>query len=714
VAEAAMDRRAGDVPGSSRPSTAVRLYELATVLPLIAWLAFTVHSTPAEIQDPLLLEWIVAIAVVDLLPVPTSVGLPFSLSFPLQLSVALIYPAPVAGAITLLGSSDQRELRREIRLGKTAWNRSQFAWSVVVESIVFHHLASLDSHWYELGPAVLLSGMLGYGLNAILVALYVRIESRVRVWATLREMHVGVFGEFVLSYMGLALFSVVVATTFVRIGPWSIAVFIAPLAFARQMFTRTHSLQVATVELQAKQQENEHQALHDALTDLPNRALFQHRLRETIESMEPVEERGLVAVLLMDLDHFKEINDTLGHHFGDLLLREIGPRLSIVLREQDLMARLGGDEFGIVLPGLPDEQSAIRIAERILEELERPLSVEGLQLDVSGSLGIALYPVHTDDVETLLRRADVAMYAAKEAGGGFEVYNPSLDRNSPSKLALISQVRPAIEAHEFELHYQPKVRLEDGRITGVEALIRWHHPERGLVMPDEFIPMVERTVLLRPLTQYVINEALRQAHVWGRQGLLPEVAVNLSPRSLLDAQLPDQVADLLSRWDVPPQCLTLELTESFLLSESGRSIGVLTRLSDVGVTLSIDDFGTGYSSLSHLKRLPIREIKIDKSFVMGMRNNPNDSMIVRATIDLGRNLGLHVVAEGVEDGDTYSELADAGCDMAQGFHMCSPRPAYELTRWIESRGGSCAVARPGAAPGAPPDDGRDLGRLRAV
>lgn len=668
-----------------------RLYELATVLPLIAWLLVSFHTTPAEIQDPLLLEWIVAIAIVDLLPVPTSVGLPFSLSFPLQLSVALIYPAPVAGAITLLGCSDQRELRREIRFGRTVWNRAQFAWSVVIESIAFHHLASLDSRWFVLAPAVLLAGIFGYAMNTSLVALYVRIESRVRVWDTLREMHVGVFGEFILSYMGLALFSVVVATTFVRVGPWSIAVFIAPLAFARQMFARTHSLQEATVELQAKQRENEYQALHDALTDLPNRALFQHRLWETVKRVGHGHDGKLVAVLLMDLDHFKEINDTLGHHFGDLLLQQIGPRLSTALREDDLMARLGGDEFGIILPSVPDERTAVRIAERILEELEQPLSVEGLQLDVSGSIGISLYPLHSDDMETLLRRADVAMYSAKESGGGFEVYNPSLDQHSPSRLTLIGQVRPGLESHEFELYYQPKVRLSDGKIAGVEALIRWHHTERGLVMPDEFIPMVERTVLLRPLTHYVIEEALRQAHLWGRQGFALEVAVNLSPRSLLDVQLPDQVAGLLAQWDVPPERLTMELTESFLMADSGRSTGVLARLSDVGVTLSIDDFGTGYSSLSHLRRLPIREIKIDRSFVMGMREDPGDLMIVGATIDLGRNLGLRVVAEGVEEAETYQRLAEAGCDLAQGYHLSRPMPAVEITKWIEARGGAAAI-----------------------
>jgi EAL domain-containing protein (putative c-di-GMP-specific phosphodiesterase class I) len=275
------------------------------------------------------------------------------------------------------------------------------------------------------------------------------------------------------------------------------------------------------------------------------------------------------------------------------------------------------------------------------------------------------------------------MYSAKESGAGFEVYSPSLDRHSPARLTLVSQVRKAIENQEFVLHYQPKVRLSDGRTTGVEALIRWEHPERGMIQPDEFIPLVERTVLLRPLTQYVLEEALHQWHVWSRRGLDVEIAVNLSPRSLLDAHLASEVDEVLRRWTTPSPALTLELTESFMMAESGRTIGTLSELSEVGVRLSIDDFGTGYSSLSHLKRLPIREIKVDRSFVTNMRRDGNDAMIVQATIDLGRNLGLQVVAEGVEDGTTGERLRELECDLAQGYHFSRPVPAAELTTLLE-------------------------------
>jgi len=698
-------------PGDAedRTPSRVRVYELAVVLPLLAWLVVGLRQHPAEMTDVLLLEWVVAIAIVDLLPVPTSLGLPFTLSFPLTLSVALIYPPVVGGLIALVGVSDRREFRREIGLTKALWNRSQIAWSVAIESAVFHNMASLRSPWFELLPAVLVCGIVGYIVNTLFVATYIRIKTRRPTETIVRDMHIGIFGEFILSYLGLALFSVVVATTFVRIGPWSIAVFIAPLGFARQMFTRTHSLQEATEALEARRQENEFQALHDALTGLPNRALFQQRLRETIEQASTGD--GIVAVLLMDLDRFKEINDTLGHHFGDILLREIGPRLSGTFRDEDLLARLGGDEFGIVLPDLPDERAAIRTAERMVEALESPLDVEGLQLDVSGSIGIAMYPAHSDDVEMLLRRADVAMYAAKESGSGVEVYNPSLDRHSASRLTLLGQVRPAIDEHEFELFYQPKVASVDGKVTGVEALIRWNHPQQGLILPDEFVPMVERTVLLRPLTQYVLTEALRQARVWSRQRMFGDIAINLSPKSLLDQQLPDLVAGLLQEWEIPASALTLELTESFLMADSGRSNGVLARLADVGVSLSIDDFGTGYSSLSHLKRLPISEVKIDRSFVVGMRSNPGDSMIVRATIDLGRNLGVRVVAEGVEDPETHAELVEAGCDTIQGFQIASPMRASRLTQWLRDRGGPEALHAPGPRSALPE---REPSRLRAI
>jgi len=664
---------------------ALRLYELVVFLPMFVWIVGELVRNPHAFSDQHLLAWIVAIAAVDLLPVPTSSQQSFSLSFPLELAVAIIYIPPVAAAVALLGSSDTREFHRDVPFTRALFNRAQVALAVVAESVMYHSVLNLSASqpWYLLGLAVLIAAVAGYGVNTMLVAVHVHLKTEEPLVQILREMHVGVFGEFVLSYMGLALFSVIVVLSFKQLGSWAIFVFMAPLAFARQMFQRTHSLQEATEELAVKQAENEFQALHDSLTGLPNRVLFQQKLAEAIAVA--TEGGGSVAVMLMDLDHFKEVNDTLGHHFGDMLLTEIGPRLATVLRPGDLMARLGGDEFGVLLPDLPDEAMAIRVAERLMEELEQPITVEGLALDVSGSVGIAVYPTHSHNAETLLRRADVSMYAAKEAGGGFEVYHSDLDRDSPARLALISHVRPALERGEFVLFYQPKVRLSDGKVAGAEALIRWQHPELGLVPPDEFIPLVEKTVLLRPLTLFVFDEAMRQWREWADKGVRLQIAVNLSPRSLLDQQLPGQIAEILARYQVPPAFMKIELTESFLVSDSGRSTGVIDAISDVGVNLSIDDFGTGYSSLSHLKRLPIQEIKIDRSFVMNMREDTNDAMIVRATVELGKNLGLRVVAEGVEDRETWDQLSAFGCDEAQGYFFSRPIPSDEFWRWLSVR-----------------------------
>ncbi|HJX08129.1 MAG TPA: EAL domain-containing protein [Actinomycetota bacterium] len=676
----------------------VRIYEIAVTLPIVAYIVWSFIQNPDILQHTgvppwQIIIWIVAIAGVDLMPVPTTMSsVNFSLSFPIELSVAMLFPVPVAALIALLGTSDKREFRGELPLFKGLFIRAQIAGAAICESLVFKHMypewrrlgeGGYHALVWKVGIAVVCASIVGYLINLLFVAVYNYFALGESPLGFIREVHAGVFGEFLVSYMGLALFSVLVITGYAQYGIFSVAIFLAPLLFARQMFQRTHSLQRATDELAEKQAENEHQALHDSLTGMPNRMFFHQRLLDEIEQARAT--GGRMAVMLMDLDHFKEVNDTLGHHFGDLLLQEIGPRLSGVLRDNDLMARLGGDEFGIVLPDLPNEEIALRIADRVLEELEQPVAVEGLALDVSGSIGIAMFPMHAEDSEALLRRADVAMYVAKENGGGYEVYQDSFDRHNPQRLTLIGQVRPALESGEFVMYYQPKVRLMDGRVAGAEALIRWEHPTLGLVPPDEFIPLVEKTVLLRPLTHYVAESVLKQWREWAGMGIRIPIAINVSPRSLLDADFPDSIQQLLQEIDVPPAFLRIELTEGFLMGDSGRSIAVLDALSNIGVGLSIDDFGTGYSSLSYLKRLPIEEIKVDRSFVMQMHVDANDFMIVRATVDLGRNLGLRVVAEGVEDLATFDRLADFGCDEAQGYYISKPMSAIEFTRWLSVR-----------------------------
>jgi diguanylate cyclase (GGDEF)-like protein len=699
----------GEVADPSPPvkrTLAVRIYELAVALPIIGFIAWSFIQNPGMVEKTgvpewQILIWIATIAGVELMPVPTTMSsVAFSLSFPIELSIALLFPVPLAALMAFIGTADKREFRGELPLLKALFIRAQIAGAVICESLIIKlvypqwariadpacansNSAACQTSIPRIAVAVFCASIGGYAVNLLFVAFYNYFALRESPLRFLREVHAGVFGEFLIAYMGLALFSVLVITGYQRYGVFSVLIFLAPLLFARQMFQRTHSLQRATDELAVKQAENEFQALHDSLTGMPNRMFFHQRLLEEIEHARATE--GRMAVMLMDLDHFKEVNDTLGHHFGDMLLQQIGPRLSGVLRDNDLMARLGGDEFGIVLPDLPSEEVALRIADRVLEELEQPVSVEGLALDVSGSIGIAMFPMHAEDAEALLRRADVAMYVAKENGGGYEVYQDSFDRHNPQRLTLIGQVRPALESGEFVMYYQPKVRLMDGRVAGAEALIRWEHPTLGLVPPDEFIPLVEKTVLLRPLTHYVAETVLRQWREWAGMGIRIPIAINVSPRSLLDADFPDSIRQLLQEADVPPAFLRIELTEGFLMGDSGRSIAVLDALSNIGVGLSIDDFGTGYSSLSYLKRLPIEEIKIDRSFVMQMHVDANDFMIVRATVDLGRNLGLRVVAEGVEDLATFDRLADFGCDEAQGYYISKPLSAVEFTRWLSVR-----------------------------
>lgn len=687
----------------------LRLMEGSIAIPLVVWLwvAFRLH--PQVFLDWRILIWMAVIAVVDLLPLEGDGDLSFSLSFPIELSAALVYPPPVAALVTLLGAADKRELRLELPPLKALYGRSQIAWSVALESLVFHQIASLESSWFILGAAVLVASVAGYAVNVIVVALYAHLQTGRSIEEIVREMHLGLFGEFVISYMGLALFSVLVAVATKTTGLWALVVFIAPLAFARKMFQRTHSLQRATEELADRQAENEYQAHHDPLTGLPNRTLFLQHLDTAIEGARGRE--GRVAVVLMDLDRFKEINDTLGHHFGDRLLSEIGPRLSSQLRDVDLMARLGGDEFGILLPDVPTEQVALRIVQRVLDGMQEPVSVEGLALDVVGSAGIAIFPDHARDSQTLLRRADVAMYAAKESGAGYEVYRDELDRHSPHRLKLAGQVRPSLEAGEFILHYQPKVHLADGRVAGAEALVRWEHPNLGLISPDEFIPLVERTVLLRPFTDHVLAKALRQWREWTDMGIRIPVSVNLSPRSLLDLQLPDLVSELLATWDVPPAYLRLELTESFLMADSARTSGIVDRLARAGVGLSIDDFGTGYSSLAYLRNLPIDEIKVDRSFVSQMSVDGDDFAIVKATVQLGKTLGFRVVAEGVEDRETFDKLGEFGCDEAQGFYVGRPMSAIEFTRWLSVRHLDAATANEATADRVRPEP---RGRLRIV
>jgi diguanylate cyclase (GGDEF)-like protein len=421
------------------------------------------------------------------------------------------------------------------------------------------------------------------------------------------------------------------------------------------------------------------QALHDPLTGLPNRELFADRVGQAIRTAD--REMRPAALLLLDLDRFKDVNDTLGHHHGDQLLVEVGQRLFGALREADTVARLGGDEFAALLPGATAE-GAGAVADKLRAALQQPLSIDGVALDLDASVGIAVYPEHGNDAAELLQHADVAMYVAKQAHLRFLVYDPAVDQHSPRRLALLGGLRRALERDELVLHYQPKADLRSGEIRSVEALVRWQHPDQGLLGPGEFIPLAERTGLIHPLTHWVLDAALDQAAQWQRAGLLLSVAVNISTRCLLDPDFPDLVTGQLATWQVPPDRLVLEITESAVMADPARALEVLGRLHSLGVGLAVDDFGTGYSSMAYLKELPVDELKIDRSFVSQMATSPSDAVIVRSTIDLGHNLGLRVVAEGVETQHAWQDLTALGCDIAQGYYLGRPMPAADLEQQL--------------------------------
>lgn len=421
-------------------------------------------------------------------------------------------------------------------------------------------------------------------------------------------------------------------------------------------------------------------AYRDTLTGLPNRALYSERLDLALKYASRMKTR--LAVLLMDLDHFKYVNDTLGHPIGDLLLREVAQRLQrVVARTTDTVARLGGDEFAILLPGdtIDDAQ---RIASDIVHALEAPMVLDGHFVDARASIGIAAFPEHGSESATLLRRADVAMYEAKRTNLPSVVWDDRFDRHSSERLSLMTDLRKAVDEDELTLMFQPKVALRAGGQYHAEALVRWRHPERGVVMPIEFIPFAEQTGYIRAITRWVLAGAIAQCAAWRNEGLPMSVSVNLSARDMIDAELPDHFAALLERADCAASWFTLEITESAIFDDPGHALQNLQRLHALGCKLSIDDYGTGYSSLAYLRRLPLNELKIDKTFVTGMARDANDAVIVRSTIDLAHNMGLVVVAEGVEDEATLNQLRSLGCDVVQGFFMSRPMAATEIPAWM--------------------------------
>lgn len=437
----------------------------------------------------------------------------------------------------------------------------------------------------------------------------------------------------------------------------------------------------------------QHQATHDGLTGLPNRALLHERLAQAVQSADASDRS--VSLVMMDLDRFKEINDTLGHHVGDQLLQAIGERLRKVLWGSDTVARLGGDEFALLLP-LADGSHTSQVVNKVLHAIAEPFVIEGMNLVVEASLGIAVYPDDSKNVAELISHADVAMYQAKHRGVRLALYDAGQDPNSLVRLTLMSDLRLATERNEVSLHYQPKIDVRTQQVVGVEALLRWQHPRHGMVPPDSFIAQAEQTGIIKPLTDWILNEALRQCAEWNAAGMSLSVAVNLSARVIQDPQLPAQVAAVLERHAVGADQLVLEITETAIMSDPVRATQVLTELDAMGTRLSIDDFGTGYTSLAQLKRLPLDEVKIDRSFVLNMLRDANDAMIVQSIIDLAHNMNRRVVAEGVESKKILDALAELECDIAQGYYFSKPLPASALRQWLTTAPSLLPIDRPGA------------------
>ncbi|MGI9147391.1 MAG: EAL domain-containing protein [Chloroflexota bacterium] len=433
-------------------------------------------------------------------------------------------------------------------------------------------------------------------------------------------------------------------------------------------------------QTRASEERFHHQALHDPLTGLPNRVLLHDRLRQAIASARREPEHQPLALLVLDLDRFKEVNDTLGHHAGDRLLQEVGQRLRVALRESDTVARLGGDEFAAVLPGA-DAASAAIAAATLQAALAIPLVLEGQVLSMVASIGIATYPVHGEDADSLLRRADGAMYRAKRAQKGVATYAPAHDSQSSERLAIVAALRRAINLEELSLHYQPQVDRATGRMAGVEALVRWWHPQRGLILSDQFVPLAEQSGLIGQLTRWVLGAALSQSAAWRGLGAGPGLSVNLSSDDVLDEQLPAFIAAQLESKHFAAERLTLEVTETALLADPDRAVDLLRQLRKLGVRIALDDYGVGLSPLAQLKVWPLDEIKPDASLVRGMLAGAGDRAIVRATIDVAHALGLDVVAEGVENEPTLRLLEQMGADRAQGFFIARPMPPSQLTLW---------------------------------
>jgi diguanylate cyclase (GGDEF)-like protein len=653
-----------------RGVTAVQLLALATAIVAIFLAAPAAHWTPSR-----LLVIAVFTIVSDLTAVDTgSTKVQVSGSaLGLMLAVVLLGAGPAAaiGLVTILTGWLNAKSRVDVHYLRN--NLATFGWMLLITGLAFHTGASflgVDAHDAAYYLLVFVAFVMSLVLNFVGVVGYQSYLDGSSMRHKVREVLLPVMSAELFSGV-LTMISVYIA---VRTGTVGITVVGLMIILFQYLIG-----ELLTSERRGK--ELERVANTDELTGLANRERFRTQLEDKLTSAGRAGES--FAVMLLDLDRFKEINDTLGHHYGDQLLRELGPRLVDCVGPDGVVARMGGDEFA-VLPAerTADAEELERYAREIIEFVQRPFEVEQMTLQVGASVGIARFPLDGDDPHTLLRRADMAMYAAKDANRGVDLYANGLDRDSRQRLSLLSDFRRALDKDELVVHYQPIVDVRGAEVRGAEGLVRWEHPEHGLLPPGAFIAAVEQTGLIGPLTRHVLERSIAQCATWRTDGKDLSVAVNLSVRNLMDPDLPTQISTLLDIYGLPANALQLEITESMIMSDPERALAIVGRLSELGVRLSVDDFGTGYSSLANLKRLPIDELKIDRSFVSPMMQDESDLIIVRSTINLGHDLGLKVIAEGVEDELTLKRLATLGCDLAQGYHLSRPLTPDAFTSWV--------------------------------
>ncbi|MBX9390049.1 putative bifunctional diguanylate cyclase/phosphodiesterase [Streptomonospora nanhaiensis] len=610
-------------------------------------------------------------------------------SLPFSFALLLSFGLPVAGLVQAVATAIAGVARGHAP-HRVLFNIAQYALSFGAADAVLRLVApgSAVHPWVAKGPdlaAVAAAGAVYYVCNLVLVESAVAMHERAPLGAVLRKD----LGQRLFVHGVLLSLAPLVSVAMVH-EVWLVPLFFFPLA---ALYTS------ATLSMK-----REHQANHDELTGLANRKLLILRTQEALSEAQLRKHR--VGLLLLDLDRFKEVNDTLGHPTGDRLLQTVARRLTHSVRPGDLVARLGGDEFAVLLPQVRDPASAREVATRLRVSLAEPMRLDGMDFDLEASVGIALYPNHAPDFELLMQRADVAMYVAKEHRTGVELYEQHKDRNSTARLSLFGELRRALVEDELEMFYQPKVRLADHRTVGLEALVRWRHPQRGVLPPEDFVPLVEQSYLMRSFTHEVLERTLPQVARWWAQGIELPVAVNLSARELLDPTLPDIVAAALRRHGVAPQAIRLDISERVMVAEADAVTPTILALADLGIALALDDFGTGYFTLARLGGLPVEEIKIDESFVRRSLADPDGHLIVRSAVDLVGTLGMRAVAEGVESERVAEDMRAMGCYAAQGRHFASPLEAHQVAPWLAEHGGPYSTL--GGPSGEPTEHSRTL------